>query len=116
MVGKLVSGGLSLSALRLAGGERQLPCGDDCKKHVHLDSGSVIHCTNFNYTMDEYTQAKCRAAENAALLVCLREQPSVPKENKQPACGTQDELTLRREVQLIEDFAFISSTKTIRMA
>ena len=37
---------LSSLALSLAGGERQLPCGDDFKKHVvHLDSGSAIHCT-----------------------------------------------------------------------
>jgi hypothetical protein len=42
----------------------------------------------FSHTMDEYTQARCQAAENAALLVCLREQPSVPHENKQPACNT----------------------------
>jgi hypothetical protein len=64
-----------------------------------------------SHTMDEYTQARCQAAENAALLVCLREQPSVPHENKQPAYDTHDGLTLRREVQLIEDFAFISSMK-----
>jgi hypothetical protein len=45
MGGRLVSEGLSLSALSLAGGERQLPCGDDCRKYVvHPDSGSAIHC------------------------------------------------------------------------
>jgi hypothetical protein len=41
---RLVSEGLSLSALSLAGGERQLPCGDDRRRYVvHLDSGSAIH-------------------------------------------------------------------------
>jgi hypothetical protein len=45
MGGRLVSGGLSLSALSLAGGGRRLPCGDDCRKYVvHLDRGSAIHC------------------------------------------------------------------------
>jgi hypothetical protein len=46
MGGRLVSEGLSLSDLRLADGERQLPCGEDCRKYVvRLDSGSAIHCT-----------------------------------------------------------------------
>ena len=45
MGGKLVSAGLSLSALSLAGCERQLPCGDRCKEYVvHSESGFVIHC------------------------------------------------------------------------
>jgi hypothetical protein len=45
MRGRLVSEGLSLSALSLAGDGRQLPCGDDSKKYVvHLDSGFAIHC------------------------------------------------------------------------
>jgi hypothetical protein len=45
MGGKLVSAGLSLSALSLAGCERQLPCGDRCKEYVvHPDSGFAIHC------------------------------------------------------------------------
>jgi hypothetical protein len=44
MGGRLVSGGLSLSALRLVDGRRQLPCGDDCRKYVvYLDRGSAIH-------------------------------------------------------------------------
>jgi len=44
MRGRLVSEGLSLSALSLAGDGRQLPCGDDYKKYVvHLDSGFAIH-------------------------------------------------------------------------
>jgi hypothetical protein len=43
--GRLVSEGLSLSALRLAGCGRQLTCGDDYKNYVaHLDSGFAIHC------------------------------------------------------------------------
>lgn len=46
MGGRLVSEGLSLSVLRLAEDERQVPCGDDYKKYVvHLDSGFAIHCT-----------------------------------------------------------------------
>jgi hypothetical protein len=46
MGGRLVSERLSLSVLRLADGERQLPCGDDYGKYVvRPDSGSAIHCT-----------------------------------------------------------------------
>jgi hypothetical protein len=46
MRGRLVSEGLSLSILSLAGDQRQLPCGDDYKEYVvHLDSGFAIHCT-----------------------------------------------------------------------
>ena len=46
MRGRLVSEGLSLSVLSLAGDQRQLPCGDDYKEYVvHLDSGFAIHCT-----------------------------------------------------------------------
>ena len=45
MRGRLVSEGLSLSILSLAGDQRQLPCGDDYKEYVvHLDSGFAIHC------------------------------------------------------------------------
>ena len=45
MGGRLVSEGLSLSVLSLAGDQRQLPCGDDYKEYVvHLDSGFAIHC------------------------------------------------------------------------
>ena len=45
MRGRLVSEGLSLSVLSLAGDQRQLPCGDDYKEYVvHLDSGFAIHC------------------------------------------------------------------------
>ena len=53
MRGRLVSEGLSLSVLSLAGDQRQLPCGDDYKEYVvHLDSGFAIHCrpgTIFRY-------------------------------------------------------------------
>jgi hypothetical protein len=36
---RLVGAGLSLSALGLVDGGRQLPCGDDCRNYVvHLDS------------------------------------------------------------------------------
>jgi hypothetical protein len=42
---RLVSKGLSPSALGLAAYERQLPCGDDFRKYVvHLDSGSATDC------------------------------------------------------------------------
>ena len=45
MRGRLVSEGLSLSILSLAGDQRQLPCGDDYKEYVvHLDSGFAIYC------------------------------------------------------------------------
>lgn len=87
-----------------------LPSSDIRKSTRYLGAYLARH-TTYGRTMDEYTEARCQAAKNAALLVCLREQPSVPHENKRPACDTQDELTLRREVQLIEDFAFISSMK-----
>jgi hypothetical protein len=43
---RLVSEGLSLSVLSLAGDQRQLPYGDDYKEYVvHLDSGFAIHCS-----------------------------------------------------------------------
>lgn len=61
--------------------------------------------------MDEYTQARCRAATNAALLVCLKEQPAAPKENTYMPDSTTSDLSLQREVQLLDEFAFISSMK-----
>ena len=49
MRGRLVSEGLSLTVLSLAGDQRQLPCGDDYKEYaVHLDSGFAIHCNYKN--------------------------------------------------------------------
>ncbi|KAM0721326.1 hypothetical protein Q7P37_003030 [Cladosporium fusiforme] len=59
--------------------------------------------------MDEYTKARRRAAQNAALLVCLRQQPASPRENKCVADGTSSLSSLSREMQLLDDFAFISS-------
>jgi hypothetical protein len=61
--------------------------------------------------MDEYTQARCCAAENAALLFRLKEQPDTPHDGVHPTEDSDSSLTLRREMQLAEHFAFISSTK-----
>ena len=61
--------------------------------------------------MDEYTQARCCAAENAALLFCLKEQPDTPRDNEHTTRDSNSSLTLSREMQLAEHFAFISSTK-----
>jgi hypothetical protein len=44
-----------MAELRLMGGERQLPCRDDCKKHlVRLDSASAIHCTSLLIIKDSW--------------------------------------------------------------
>lgn len=59
--------------------------------------------------MDDYSKARRRAAQNAALLVCLRQQPASPQEKKCTVDGTSSLLSLRREMQLLDDFAFISS-------
>ena len=61
--------------------------------------------------MDEYTQARCCAAKNAALLFCLKEQPDTPRDNEHTTRDSNSSLTLSREMQLAEHFAFISSTK-----
>lgn len=61
--------------------------------------------------MDEYTQARCCAAENAALLFCLKEQPDTPRNSVHNTEDGDSSLTLSREMQLAEYFAFISSTK-----
>jgi hypothetical protein len=61
--------------------------------------------------MDEYTQARCCAAENAALLFCLKEQPDSPRDNEHTTGDSKNSFTLSREIQLAEHFAFISSTK-----
>jgi hypothetical protein len=61
--------------------------------------------------MDEYTQARYRAAENAALLFCLKEQPDTPHSSVHTTDDSDNPLTLSREMQLAEHFAFISSTK-----
>jgi hypothetical protein len=60
--------------------------------------------------MIEYTKARRRAAENATLLFCLNEQPAAPRDipyalNTAGSSG----LNIRREMQLAEDFAYISS-------
>jgi hypothetical protein len=65
----------------------------------------------FCHAMDEYTQARCCAAENAALLFCLKEQPDTPRNSVYTTEDSDDSLTLSREMQLAEYFAFISSTK-----
>jgi len=59
--------------------------------------------------MDDYTEARRRAAQNAALLVCLKQQPACPRENKCAADDRSSPLSLQREMQLLDDFAFISS-------
>lgn len=61
--------------------------------------------------MEEYTQARCRAAQNAILLACLNELPIPPCDIEVAADGACSALTLHREIQLADDFAFISSTK-----
>lgn len=61
--------------------------------------------------MNEYTQARCRAAQNAALLLCLKEQPAIPQNSAHNTNDGNNALSLSRETQLVEHFAFISSTK-----
>jgi hypothetical protein len=61
--------------------------------------------------MEEYTQARCRAAENAALLLCLKEQPAIPRDSTQKTNDSNNALSLSREMQLVGYFAYISSTK-----
>jgi hypothetical protein len=61
--------------------------------------------------MDEYTEARRRAAENATLLFCLNEQPNAPHEITYAPSIASSELSIRREMQLAEDFAYISSMK-----
>jgi hypothetical protein len=61
--------------------------------------------------MIEYTEAKRRAAENATLLFCLNEQPNAPHETTYAPSISSSELSIRREMQLAEDFAYISSMK-----
>jgi hypothetical protein len=63
------------------------------------------------HKMDEYTQARCCAAENAALLFCLKEQPDIPRDSAHATDDSNNPLSLSREMQLVEYFAFISSTK-----
>jgi len=63
------------------------------------------------HKMNEYTQARCRAAENAALLLCLKEQPSTPWDSTHNTNDSSNALSLSQETQLVEYFAFISSTK-----
>jgi hypothetical protein len=59
--------------------------------------------------MNEYTEARRRAAENATLLFCLNEQPSAPRETACAPGTANSDLSIRREMQLAEDFAYISS-------
>lgn len=61
--------------------------------------------------MEEYTQARCRAAQNAILLACLDELPIPPCETEVVATSECCALTLHREMQLVDDVAFISSMK-----
>lgn len=61
--------------------------------------------------MEEYTQARCRAAQNAVFLACLNELPIPPCEIEVAADGECSALALHREKQLADGFAFISSMK-----
>jgi hypothetical protein len=61
--------------------------------------------------MEEYTQARCRAAQNAILLACLDEHPIPPCETEVVANSECYALTLHREMQLADDLASISSMK-----
>jgi hypothetical protein len=61
--------------------------------------------------MKEYTKARRRAAENSTLLFCLNEYPSAPREITYAPSTPSSDLSIRREMQLAEDFAFISSMK-----
>jgi hypothetical protein len=63
---RLVSEGLSLSVLSLAGDQRQLPYGDDYKEYVvHLDSGFAIHCIDLRPNMsDEASSQDLTLLEN----------------------------------------------------
>ena len=61
--------------------------------------------------MNEYTEARRRAAENATLLFCLNEQPNAPHEITYAPSIASSELSIRREMQMAEDFAYISSMK-----
>jgi hypothetical protein len=61
--------------------------------------------------MNEYTEARRRAAENATLLFCLNEQPNAPHEITSAPSISSSELSIRREMQLAADFAYISSMK-----
>ena len=77
-----------------------------------LFASKVLYKTDHvSQKMNEYTQARCRAAENAALLVCLKEQPAIPRENTHAIKDTSNPLSLSYELRLVEDFSFISSTK-----
>jgi hypothetical protein len=59
--------------------------------------------------MKEYTKARRRAAENSTLLFCLNEHPAAPREITYAPSTSSSDLSIRREMQLAEDFAFISS-------
>ena len=59
--------------------------------------------------MNEYTKARRRAAENATLLLCLNEQPNAPRTISYAPSTSSSALSIRREMQLAEDFAYISS-------
>ncbi|OQN95264.1 hypothetical protein B0A48_18561 [Cryoendolithus antarcticus] len=61
--------------------------------------------------MDEYTQARYRATENAALLACLTEQVAAPAENTYATRDTGNAFPLRREMQIVDHLAFVSSTR-----
>jgi hypothetical protein len=61
--------------------------------------------------MEEYTKARRRAAANSTLLFCLNEYPSAPREITYAPSTSISDLSIRREMQLAEDFAFISSMK-----
>lgn len=61
--------------------------------------------------MEEYTQARCRNAQNATLRACLNEHPIPPCETERPAGGGCNALTLHREMQLADDLTFISSMR-----
>lgn len=92
--------------------------------HAHAHKGHVPYCATVFGTsliratrlthyleMDEYAQARCRIAENAALLSCLTEQVAAPEENTHATRDTATAFTLRRETQIVDHLAFISSTK-----
>lgn len=63
--------------------------------------------------MEPYDQAVSCVAVNSALLFCLNEQPAAPKQHSITSDITQPQsgLSLQRETQLADDFAFVSSMK-----
>lgn len=78
---------------------------------IHNEVRNCEKFTKGHHRMDKYTQARCRIATNAALLACLRKHPASPQDKTYVTDGGGGAFSLRREIQLSGDFAFISSTK-----